>query len=282
MKHNSQKSYQYPVLRKNSDDYLNESFSTDINVEFDSVSINIAIKYNLSSEEIKREIFKRKASYVSIVSCKDTFYTKSIRSNDNSISLEIDSGDLRGNVEIQSFVITEIDLEIQSSNLNNDYSVFLDSNENQLTNRFTYKKGDMLALSDKYLFAIDREYFKPLQSCIDIESDPKLKGGNWNIITSENHLKIIVSEKMFEIWSNLRREEAGKSALINSLYFSAITFAIKSLQDDSDLKDSYKWAEIIMAKINNLGINFKEDDFQITTKLLNEPLLSLENISYEY
>ena len=29
-------------------------------------------------------------------------------------------------------------------------------------------------------------------------------------------------------------------------------------------------------------INIEEDDYKITTKLLDEPLLSLENITYDY
>jgi len=285
MRHSAQKSYQYPVLRTNSEDYINESFAAEIDVEFNAVSVNISIKYILSSEEIKREIFNRKASYISVITCKDTFYSHSIRSNHKSDSIEINAGDLRGNVEIQSFVIAEKNVVIKSQNLNADYNMFQSAilNEsNDQFNQFTYDKGDMLALTDSYLFAIDREYFKPLQSCIDIDDDPELKGGDWRIDTSENHLKIVVSKEMKQIWSSLSQQEAGKAALFNSLYFTAISYAIQVLRAEPDIVNTNKWAEVITAKINNLGINIEEEDYRVTTKLLNEPLLSLNNITYEY
>jgi len=285
MKHNTQKSYQYPVLRSNSEDYINESFAAEINVEFNAISVKISIKYSLTSEEIKREIFNRKALYVSVITCKDTFYSQSIKSNDKSDSIEINAGDIRGNVEIQSFVIAQNNVIIKSQNLNDDYSTFQASDIEKSTNnfnQFSYTKGDMLALTDSYVFAIDREYFKPLQSCIDIVPDDNLKDGDWKIDTSEQHLKIIVSQKMHQLWSSLRQEEAGKSALVNSLYFTAITYAISCLKEDPTLPDLHKWAEVVSAKIKNLGINIEEEDYRVSTKLLNEPLLSLENIAYEY
>ena len=285
MKHSIYKSYPRPVLRTDSDDFVNESFAADINVEFDAESVRISIKYLLSSEEIKQEILSRNASYVSVVECTDTFYTKSVKTHEKSNTIEIDAGDLRGDVVVQSFVITENDIDIQSQNLNDDYRLF-QSGENEedasYVNQFAYSQGDMMALTDPYLFAIDKEYFKPLQSCIDIDIDTSLKGSDWYVDTSEQNLKIRVSEEMRELWSNLKQTEAGKSALINSLYFTAITFAIKCLQEEPELKDSNKWAEVITAKINNKGINIEEDDYRITTKLLDEPLLSLENISYDY
>ena len=67
MKHSIYKSYPRPVLRTDSDDFVNESFAADINVEFDAESVRISIKYLLSSEEIKQEILSRNASYVSVV-----------------------------------------------------------------------------------------------------------------------------------------------------------------------------------------------------------------------
>jgi hypothetical protein len=285
MKHSIYKSYPSPVLRTDSDDFIDESFTADINVEFDAEKVRISIKYLLSSEEIKNEIFARNASYVSVVECKGTFYTKYVKTHEKSKTIEIDSGDLRGNVAVQSFVITENEFAIQSQNLNDEYRLIQAGENEEVTgyvNQFAYSQGDMIALTDPYLFAIDKEYFKPLQSCIDIDIDTSLKGGDWYVDTSEQHLMIRVSKEMRELWSNLQQTEAGKSALINSLYFTAITFAINCLKEEPELKASNKWAEIITAKINNKGINIEEDDYIITTKLLDEPLISLENISYGY
>ena len=67
--------------------------------------------------------------------------------------------------------------------------------------------------------------------------------------------------------------------MLNSIWFSVIVHAVEVLKKSSDIYGEYVWANVITAKINNLGVDLdSQDSYKIVTTLLNDPLLRLGDI----
>src|SRR5690554_4252807 len=105
MKFDKQKAFPYPVLRPENDDYEGVEFQTTVDFHVNKDKIKAEISYAISSEEIVDEINKETAEYLSIVSCRDTYFRKVLASKDRKIDAEFDIGELRGEVKVDPYVV---------------------------------------------------------------------------------------------------------------------------------------------------------------------------------
>ena len=142
--------------------------------------------------------------------------------------------------------------------------------------------GDIIAVDSGNQFFVDKEYFKPLQSIFELVLNPKLESGEWEIYSDQDKLQINVAQNIFDLENDLRQNLAGKSVLLNSIWFAAVMHAVQLLKDNQAIANEYRWADVVHAKINLLGINLDRDDaYKIATKLLNHPLVGLETLFSE-
>jgi|LWDU01.1.fsa_nt_gi hypothetical protein len=268
MKFNDQVSFPYPVIRENSDDYIGEEFATQSSVQVGQKATLIKIKYNLTSKEILRKIKKETVSYVSIIRCRDTFFEQVLFNNENHSEIEIGINELKGTVEISSYVFVNENVKIVTSNLNPEYGA----------DYFEYSIGDIVAQSIPEIFHIDRDFFRPLQSVFQIVLMESLKNGEWEIDFSQDKIQINVSKDILDIETSLRSDSYGKSILLNSLYFSTVMQGIQLLKDTPSFSNEYRWAEVFIAKIDFLQIDIvNEESYKVASRLLNNPLSKLHN-----
>ena len=76
MRLDNHKAYPYPVIRETHNDYHNESFIAEPQFILGEKIVKLTIDYDLSSRPIQREIEDGKATYLTVVSCRDTFLEK--------------------------------------------------------------------------------------------------------------------------------------------------------------------------------------------------------------
>jgi membrane-bound lytic murein transglycosylase MltF len=69
--------------------------------------LDVHIQYALSSQEIADQIEAGNASYVAVVSCRDTYFRKVLPSQDRTVDISFDPGILRGEVAVDSYVVWE-------------------------------------------------------------------------------------------------------------------------------------------------------------------------------
>lgn len=263
MKFDRQKTFPYPVLRPFSDDYLDVEFQT--NTEFTIVGNDISLDctFITSSGELQTEIEKGFAKFVSIVSCRDTYFRKVIQTDKQAFSVKLDADSLRGEVLVDSYIVAVKDINgFRSQDINPEFG----------QDAFFFAAGQILAQDETNAIYIDRELFKPLSSVFELVKNEQLSGGKWKVGVDQDNVQIEVSPEMKESIDNARNSKTSRAVLINSLYFSAVTQAIQMLKDVGDFGD-LKWARVMTQQIHNKGLDIESQDaYVIAQELMKHPL----------
>ncbi|QBZ82370.1 hypothetical protein GHNINEIG_00400 [Hydrogenovibrio crunogenus] len=268
MKFEDQKAFPYPVLRPHSDDYLDCEFQVIIDPEVAENRLSIEVDFILSNEEILSEIEMGKAKYVSVVSCRDTFFKEIEITGDKKLKRVFPVDSLRGEVLVESYVVaTDTIKNFKSDDLNKEFeSVEID-----------FEKGDLLAQDEPYVLYIDKEYFGHVISVLELVKVDGLDYGEFNINLEGHHIQIELNSEMKDSIDEARNERANKLILTNSIYFTAITYAIENLKSSKEDYKDYKWADVIEKQALNKAISLdsNEDAYKVATQLMKNPLVML-------
>ena len=267
MKFDSQQAFPYPVLRSNSNDYIGEVFSIKTNVRVTNEIVEIDVEFALSCSEIIDLIDSDYATYVVLITSKETFEQQFFYTKENKSTFKVSTKYLRGRISLESYVVATNRIgSFESSSINNEYG----------DGPFSFEIGEILAQNNPSDFYISREYFKPLQSIVKINLNDQLKNGEWEIKLEQSHIVVDASKSIHSLYSDAKNSANGKDIMLNSIWFSVITHAIDRLKDSSDVYSDYVWAEVLIAKVKGLGMNIdSHDSYKMATMLLNDPLLRL-------
>lgn len=273
MKFDRNKAFPYPVLRPHSDDYINVDFQTTVDYSVGKEKINAEITYAISSDEIVREISKGRAAYVSIVSCRDTYFQRVLCSQQQVIQAEFSIGDFRGEVRVDSYVVVRNKLvKFSSPDINTEFG----------PGPFKFDPGEILAQDETQVFYIDRDLFKPVISVFDLVKKEELSDGEWTIDFEEDHVQIEVSPKMKASIDDARNSQKNRIVLLNSIYFSAVTQAVQKLKELPDDCEGKKWAEIIKRQAHNKGCDLDSHDaYLIAERLMRHPFSLLDTYVFK-
>lgn len=268
MKFDKNKAFPYPVLRPYCDDYVDVEFQTTVEFEISKESVVAKITYAISSEELVDEIEKGNAAYVSIVSCRDTYFRSVLISKLPKFEQSFDVGSLRGEVRVDPYVVaTQKISDFKSSDINKEFG----------QDTFTFSPGDVLAQDETQVFYIDRDLFKPMSSVVDLVKNDLLSDGEWRVGLAENHIQIEVGQQMKESIDNARNDKPKQVVLLNSLYFPAIVHALQRLKEGQDEYENQRWAQVILMKLHNSGWELKEHDaYILAQRLMKQPLAILD------
>ena len=158
MKFDRNKAFPYPVLRPYNDDFIDRDFQAAVSVEVSESSVNISIEYSLSSRSIKKLIDAHEASFVTVVSCRDTYFSQAIESFDEHAEKVLPHGLFRGEVLINKYIQILDDISFKTTEVHPDFG----------TGPFLYTKGDVIAQDEPEKFYFGREFFKPLTSIFSL------------------------------------------------------------------------------------------------------------------
>ena len=273
MRLDNQKAYPYPVIRPTHDDFHGESFLAKPQFIIEETRVKLTIDYELSSRPIQREIETGKATYLSVVSCRDTFFHRVYRSDkakENDIFIDIDQ--LRGSVKIESFVYILEKTSIESININEEFLI----NNSEDKSIFHYSKGNIIAQDDVYSISIDVDLFKPLSSIFKLEVSEDLSHGEWEIFSDTDKVVIKVARNIKKIEESLTNDKFGKSILINSIYFAAVMHLIDQIKGDEGIIDQYLWARVVDLRMTLKDCNYEHDSYSLASKLMDFPFSRLE------
>lgn len=275
MRFHKQKSYPYPVIREFHDDYIDEYFVVKTKSILGINDIELTINYDLSSNAIQREIKSGNATYMTVLSCRDTFFHKVFtfdKPNKNFIGVSHEL--LSGKVLVESFVYITKDTSISSSSINEEYLL---SNSGSKSS-FDYKKGSVIAQAQTHSFEIQLDLYKPLGSIFTIEVDKTMQKGQWTIFSDTDKVIIAVAKDIKQVEVDLSDGSEGSSMLLNSIYFAAVMHLVQIIKDDESggVIERHLWAKKIDERITLNEINVEnEEAYSITTKILDFPFLRL-------
>lgn len=264
MKFDRNKTFPYPVLRPFSDDYVEVEFQTNVDFSSNEGLVTADISYRVSSSELIEQIKIGNAKFVSIVSCRETYFRDVLTSNTKQIVKNFDVGNLRGEVKVDSYIIAVKKIpSFSSPDINPEFG----------RDSFAFTPGDVLAQDETAIFYIDRDLFKPVTSVFDLVKNPEYSEGEWRISLDDDHIQIVVSTAMKESIDNARNNTNMKVILLNSIYFSAAVHAIQRLKEFGSDYEEKKWGRVFYRQIHNNGLDLVSTDaYILAQKLMKYPL----------
>jgi hypothetical protein len=264
MKFDRNKTFPYPVLRPFSDDYIDVEFQTNVDFTSNDGLVTANISYRVSSPELIEQIKIGNAKFVSIVSCRETYFRDVLTSETKQIVKNFDVGNLRGEVKVDSYIIAIKKIpSFSSPDINPEFG----------RDSFAFTPGDVLAQDETAVFYIDRDLFKPVTSVFDLVKNPEYSEGEWRINLDDDHIQIVVSTAMKESIDNARNSTTMKVILLNSIYFSAAVHAIQRLKEYGSDYEEKKWGRVFYRQIHNNGLDLVSTDaYVLAQKLMKHPL----------
>ncbi len=264
MKFDRNKTFPYPVLRPFSDDYIDVEFQTNVDFASNDGLVTADISYRVSSSELIEQIKIGNAKFVSIVSCRETYFRDVLTSDAKQVVKNFDVGNLRGEVKVDSYIIAVKKIpSFSSPDINPEFG----------RDSFAFTPGDVLAQDETAVFYIDRDLFKPVTSVFDLVKNPEYSEGEWRINLDDDHIQIIVSTAMKESIDNARNSTTMKVILLNSIYFSAAVHAIQRLKEYGSDYEEKKWGRVFYRQIHNNGLDLVSTDaYVLAQKLMKHPL----------
>ena len=265
MKYDEYKAFPYPVLRPNSDDYLDCDFQTTVNFSTEKQMILVDVSFAISSPEILEQVELGNAEFVAMVSCRDTYFQHMIRTNERKTQASFAMGDLKGAVVVNPYVIVKNQIKNYTSpGINPEFDI----------EAFIFNEGDVLAQDQAEFFYFDQESFKPITSLFDFVYRDNQPDGEWGIDFDSDHIQIVLSKKTKETIDNARASNfKNKVILMNSIYFSAVMQAVQKIQHPDKAYEDKKWAKVFEKNAHNKNCNLENDDaYVIAQTLLQYPL----------
>lgn len=272
MRFDTQVIYPHPVLRPDVEDYRDGEFQTVVEYVTDESQqmVEISASYDLSVAELVDYIENGTAGVGLLIDCRDTFFRRvyPLRAKDRT-TVKIEGGNLHGKITVTPIIYALEDID-------NFASYDFDEIFHGLT--FDLKAGDLLAHDENMQFFLEREAFEPVESIITLTKDKELTDYEWQITLDEDQIEIRTSETLSDAIQLGRNSHRDLLTLINSIYFSAVQFAIENLKTDPDTDK--KWANVIRQKCltKSLGDIDKDDTHVLTQRLLEHPIKSLAEL----
>lgn len=265
MKLFANKSFQHPVLRPNNTDFKKSNFSFKINPQIINSEITIELVISCDVADFEKLISDNNLVYVVVVTCRNTYYKKTIQTNLNALNFQLNANDLKGEVifDVFCFVKNQID-NFNSKKLNSEYdgaNIIINQNE-------------IIAQAESVSITIDRDAFQPIANIFLMVIDQTVNDSEW-VISLEDKIKIHLSEKTKNQIDQARNNRKKKLILLNSLYFSVINYAIDKLVTEGiENLDQSLWARVLNSKLTNLfGNDYNQMPvYVLSSKLLNNPL----------
>ncbi|TXI95813.1 MAG: hypothetical protein E6Q34_02315 [Burkholderiaceae bacterium] len=273
MKFDKNKAFPYPVLRPSSDDYKEVEFQVMVEFAISDNKVTANILFANSCDEISDQIEAGNAAYVCVISCRDTYIQRVIETSERSVSLEFESGKLRGEVRVDPYVVVKEDIVGYSCpNINLEFG----------PGPFSFQAGDVLAQDETQVFYIDREVFKSITSVFDLVKKDSLTDGLWTINFDDDHIRIEVSPKLKESIDDARNDSKNRVILKNSIYFAAVMQAVQKLQDKDESFEDRKWAKVFIHQAHNRGIDLENHDaYLVAQQLMQLPALQLDALVFK-
>ncbi|MGG0656861.1 hypothetical protein [Rummeliibacillus pycnus] len=228
--------FPYPVLAEGNDDYKSKSsFNTTIDVKQSFGQLIIEMQAVLHDSAIEVLIANNLAEYAMHVECSQTSYRKVFRSKDTSISVSIPSEELRGKVELHTFILaTNTITNYENPNLDSFYQGF----------NVQFERGNLLALGEAADIQISEDDMEAqnLPSIINIRRLEKGDKMTVDLVT-ENILVGLPSD-MYQIYAN-NANSRFKETILSLVFLPVLIEVFSTIREHEEEYSEYKWFQVI-------------------------------------
>jgi hypothetical protein len=241
----------YPIIKSSSStstDFIDKSnYHIEVTLLIEIVDGNqhLFVKYihNLKNDYIQNLIYEKKANVFISVYCGETLFKQSFCLDSDRGSIDLGYGNVIGNLEIQSMIVSAIKLEnYNPPNVNPEY----------LTDSFELNAGSILAMGEREIFPVSFERID-LQSLIRVQLALEKQPNTFEINLESNVITIMMGKNSMAAWELMRTDKALKPFLYISIYKDTFVEALSLLALNSESHE-YVWAQKLIEKCVELGI----------------------------
>lgn len=245
MRYDPQKSFGYPVLRPNNDDYIKAAIQAHFDIKMNKQMPSKGnIEYNifLSVAEISAALKQGVAVVVVSATCSKTNTIFKRITNSLSGTFEVNINDFADEVIFDACIVVSIEeLSFFSEKFNPEFG----------HEPFTLQRGSVMAQAHPTFRSFSKEMQRSLGNLFELELDEEQRDNEWRLMLSSDKVKIVSARKLYEQMSRWKSVAAGQELLLNSVLMPAMVEMIDSLRTDPEGND-YRWANVLRHKIDDL------------------------------
>jgi hypothetical protein len=227
--------YPYPVLYMNNDDYIDSSFSTGIEVAESFGEVKINAHFQLDNNGVKELIHHQKAVFLIHVECGQTSFRQAYESFNDSLEISIPSSNLRGKIQIHSFVIAKDRItDYTNDSLSDWYKGF----------PITFEKGNFIAIGEAIettLFEDNAELLN-LPSIITVSKSQKKEF--MEVDLNSNNITIALPEYEYNQYAGNANSRL-KNTILSAVFMPALVYIFSKIKDSQGDFEEYTWYQVL-------------------------------------
>lgn len=265
------KLYPYPVLSYFSDDYINSSFTSALNVVTKNDSILFEMTGKTDNAELLKLIEDGFAEYIFHIECPATSYRNIIPSSDGNKTVAVSDSLLNGKVSVCYFIVAKKDiLNFTNSNFNEDYGNI----------SFHIEKANILAIAKQFNVEIEKEKDNLVQTpsifLIIKRGNNDRKGMEIDMLQDKIEISLCKDDyENYALFSN----SSYQSLLHSSIIFPALIYVFESLKNiEIETVEDFSWFKTVRKVLSNLNISLDKESidglisYDIAQKIINYPV----------
>ena len=279
MKYTTDRLFGYPVLlgdSSNDADYPDKKFEPSIKLQLcksDFTKYTVAYDFHLDSVVLNNLLDEAKAKFVIRIACNKSLFSFS-KVCDRKGSLEIDANKLRDQVEISAFLVANESLTLKSKL--GEFHADFGGNE------FLIAPGNVLAYPAPKTYYIAKDNFKTITSIFEWKALVNHEKDAFSVDLNVNDDKVVIVALASQIalFKDWIQGTGSKDIATNVIFVPALTQAVERLKVARADYQDHRWANIILTKCQNLGIDIDSDRWtalKIAQRLLGHPIKLLNS-----
>ena len=274
MKHAAGKSWPWPVLRRDSDDYRRCEFQVEVNLDKipDSTRIMITADFVLSDADLLRLVKGGNAEFALLTSCPTTHFRQHRFTSSALYRWEIPNGQLRGEVEVSPYLVAKTRIPgFRAANWHPDYA----------GRTYNLEAGSVLAVDDTWKYWIENADEQRISSVFRIAKDEsgELNPGEWICRANEDgRVDITLHANQYDHFNAARAHPSSdtRDNILNAVYLPALYWLLNYadagvVDDDQD----QLWWNAVSAALERAGCKPLGDDDSADRLLDAQKLLQL-------
>ena len=243
------KLYPYPVLSSSSDDYIDSSFCSTVEVKRDGYNIRIVFMSTIKNCELEALIKEGRASFVYHLECAQTGYRTAISTSSTDSQVSISDNKVCGRLQICPFIVATKDIpDYVNSSFNDDYRGY----------KFQIEAGCVMAVGKQVNCDIekDRNDLVNAKSIFVVTKNADTTVTDMEIDIGQKKITIKLPEKDHAHFKSMSKVPKIQQSLNALIIIPALIFALsevnsKTPDDRYTSYSTYSWYKSIKKAMKN-------------------------------
>lgn len=241
------KSFLYPVLRQDNDDYVKGHFQGEFGLRehVSTQSVQLEVSLTLDQPDLESMLQAGTAAFAILLKCGDTYYRECLLHQHRTFQHEFPPGQLRGELEIVPFVVCMRDKQIlESQDFHPEFG----------PSSFLVHAGNVLAHGLAHRFDLSMGV-QGIGTIFEFDASPDIKDGSFSY-SLDGELILI----QFSLQDNTLFDDARKGSteaqrqFMAGVYLPVIMSILNELDTDPHSHRDKRWYQVFHKVVVEKGI----------------------------